>query len=111
MYIAVSRARVVLLKTEEPHCLHHSITWAWQHLQQGQAGYIRRCLVKRRGRRGRGRDKDLRVTRGRSFLFLSYWNSKPNPNLILVCLLVSSFNLNFLCLNFIKKNSRAFCLF
>ena len=45
VYVAVSRARVVLLKTEEPRCLHHSITRAWQHLSRVRQVF-KRCLVK-----------------------------------------------------------------
>lgn len=53
VYIAVSRARVVLLKTEEPHCLHHSIARAWWHLSRVKQ-VLKRCLVKRREGRTEG---------------------------------------------------------
>lgn len=46
MYVAVSRARVVLLKTEEPRCLHHSITRAWQHLSRVRQVFKRCCSGK-----------------------------------------------------------------
>lgn len=53
MYVAVSHARVVLLKTEEPRCLHHSITRAWQHLSRVRQVF-KRCLMKRREGRAEG---------------------------------------------------------
>lgn len=47
VYVAVSRARVVLLKAEEPRCLHHSLAAS----QQGQAG-TQKILGEKEGREG-----------------------------------------------------------